>query len=140
MRRRFVQRARDAKLEVNRSESAVLAEIARTEGVNQATLAARLDMEPITLVRLIDRLQELGLAERRAQTGDRRVRTLWLTDAGWPVVARIMAIRRRVREEAMADLSPQASAALLDSLRAVRARLAAMSNDEPQGRTEAAEA
>lgn len=132
MRRRFVQRARDARLSITRSEAAVLAEIARTEGVNQATLAARLDLDPITLVRLIDRLQQLGLAERRAQAGDRRVRTLWLTDAAWPVVAQVMAIRQQVRSEALADLSAGESAVLLDLLRTVHARLAASVCADPQ--------
>jgi DNA-binding MarR family transcriptional regulator len=126
MRRRFAQRARDVRLELTRGESVVLAEIARTEGVNQATLAARLDMEPIALVRLIDRLQDLGLAERRALAGDRRVRTLWLTDAAGPVVTRILAIRAEVRAEALGGLSPEAAAALVESLRAVRSRLLAV--------------
>jgi len=140
MRRRFLRRVRDAGLGLNRSEAAALAEIARTQGVNQATLAARLDIEPITLVRLIDRLQERGLAERRAQAGDRRMRTLWLTDAAWPVVARFMAIRREVREEALADLSPDAAAALLAALRTVHGRLSAIVCGEPQAAPAHAEA
>jgi DNA-binding MarR family transcriptional regulator len=132
MQRRFVQRVRDEDIALTRSEAVILAEIARTEGVNQATLAARLDMEPITLVRLIDRLQDLGLAERRAQAGDRRVRTLWLTDAARPLVARIMALRKSIRDEALADLSPQAAATLLDALRTVRASLLSKACAEPE--------
>ncbi len=124
MRRRFVQRARDAGLPLNRSEAMVLGEIARTEGVNQATLAARLDMEPISLVRLLDRLEAMGLAERRPQPRDRRSRTLWLTEAGQPMVERIQAIRREVRAEALSGLSPDAAARLNEALLRVRASLA----------------
>jgi len=137
MRRRFAQRARDAGLGLNRSEAAVLAEIARTEGVNQTMLAARLDIEPITLVHLVDRLQDLGLAERRAQPGDRRMRTLWLTEAAWPVIEQILAIRRLVRQEAMADLTPDAAAALVSSLQTVRARLAQVCEEAPSPVAEA---
>ncbi len=126
MRRHFVRRVREQDIALNRSEAVVLAEIARTEGVNQATLAARLDMEPITLVRLIDRLHELGLAERRAQAGDRRVRTLWLTEAARPVVARILAVRKSISQEALADLSPEAVDGLLRALRSIRAQLLAL--------------
>jgi MarR family transcriptional regulator for hemolysin len=83
-------------------------------------------MEPITLVRLIDRLHELGLAERRAQAGDRRVRTLWLTEAARPVVARILAVRKSISQEALADLSPEAVDGLLRALRSIRAQLLAL--------------
>lgn len=119
MRRHFIQRARVAGLPLNRSEAAVLAEVAHAPGTSQAVLAARLEFEPITLVRLLDRLQSLGLVERRMHAGDRRVRCIWPTAAAEPVVAQIIAIRLSVRADALATLPPEQIAALLAGLRSV---------------------
>ena len=76
MRRRFVQRAREVGLPLNRSEASVLVWVDREPGLSQARLAARLDMEAISLVRLIDSLQEAGLIERRLDSRDRRIRNV----------------------------------------------------------------
>ncbi len=119
MRRHFIQRARAAGLPLNRSEAVVLGEVAHVPGTSQAALAARLELEPITLVRLLDRLQALGLIERRPMPGDRRVRCIWPTEAATPVVAQIMDIRLAVRADALAALSPDQIAALHIGLRSV---------------------
>ena len=68
--------------------------IASREGVSQAEVAAWLGIEPIALVRMLDKLHEEGLVERRSHPTDRRVRTLWLTPAAGPVVERILAHQR----------------------------------------------
>ena len=64
MRKRFEQRARAAALGLTRAQAAVLANLARQEGINQAALAQTLELEPITLARLLDRLQAVALIER----------------------------------------------------------------------------
>ncbi len=79
MRKRFEQNARD--LGLTRSTCAVLAHLARNEGIQQSALADILEIEPITLTRLLDRLEEMGLVERRQHPIDRRIRLLCLTDA-----------------------------------------------------------
>jgi MarR family transcriptional regulator, transcriptional regulator for hemolysin len=119
MRRHFIQRARAAGLPLNRSEAAVLAEVAHAPGTSQAVLAARLEFEPIALVRLLDRLQAQGLVERRMHAGDRRVRCIWPTKAAAPVVAQIKAVRLLVRADALAALPPEQVASLLAGLRSV---------------------
>src|SRR5215831_20035136 len=63
MRKRFEQRARAASLGLTRAQAAVLAHLARQEGINQAALAQLLELEPITLARLLDRLQAAVLIE-----------------------------------------------------------------------------
>jgi DNA-binding MarR family transcriptional regulator len=75
-----------------------------------------LDIEPIALVRMLDRLHEEALVERRLHPTDRRVRTLWLTPLGWRVVDRVLAINRDTREEACAGLSPAAREAMMRAL------------------------
>src|SRR5271154_975772 len=105
MRKRFEQVARANRLGLTRSQAAVLARLALQEGINQVTLAQLLELEPITLVRLLDRLQAAGLIERRADPQDRRARVLYLTERARPLLERVQVLAGEVREEAMAGLS-----------------------------------
>ena len=116
MRRRFERRVRQAGLPLTRLQAALLIRIARNPGLSQTAAASDLDIEPIALVRMIDRLHEEGLVERRAHATDRRVRTLWLTPLAWPVVERILKINLAVREEACAGLSPELRRLMIDTL------------------------
>src|SRR5260370_6872306 len=78
------QRARD--LGMTRGQWAVLARVERSEGLKQCELADTLDLQPITLTRLIDRLCDGGLIERRSDPDDRRAKRLYLTPAARPVL------------------------------------------------------
>jgi MarR family transcriptional regulator, transcriptional regulator for hemolysin len=124
IRRRFVQYARERGLPLNRSEAQVLVHVDREQGMSQAQLAEQLDLEAIALVRLIDSLQEAGLIERRPHPHDRRVRTLWLTEAAQPILAQVMAVRAEVRSQAMAGMTDADQEKLLDLLMTVRGNLA----------------
>ena len=124
MRRRFVQRAREDRLPLSRSEASVLLHVAHEQGISQTTLAAQLDIEPIALVRLLDSLQQAGLIERRPHPTDRRVRTVWLTPDAEPMLRRIRAVSATVRREATAGLSAAQVEALTGMLLAMRANLA----------------
>ena len=123
IRRRFDRRARQTGLAITRQQARALLSIARTEGLSQAAIATLLDIEPIALVRLLDRLHEEGLVERRLHPTDRRVRTLWLTPLGWTMVDRILAINAQIREEACAGLSAAARDALVRTLDHMKANL-----------------
>src|SRR5438067_11787446 len=116
MRRRFERRARQTGLSITRQQARALLSVARNEGLSQAAVATLLDIEPIALVRLLDRLHEEGLVERRLHPTDRPVRTLWLTPLGWTVVDRILAINAPIRDEACAGLSAAARAAFVRTL------------------------
>src|SRR5438270_10106122 len=116
MRRRFERRTRQTGLAITRQQARALLSVARNEGLSQAAVATLLDIEPIALVRLLDRLHEEGLVERHLHPTDRRVRTLWLTPLGWRVVDRVLAINRDTREEACAGLSPAAREAMMRAL------------------------
>ena len=124
MRRRFVQRSRELGLPLNRSEAAVLVHVDREPGMSQAQLAEQLDMEAISLVRLIDSLQEAGLIERRPHAHDRRIRTLFLTEAAQPILAQVRAVAAEVRAQAFTGMPEEAQEALLDLLVRVRGNLA----------------
>jgi MarR family transcriptional regulator for hemolysin len=124
MRRRFVQRAREVGLPLNRSEASVLVHVDREPGLSQAQLAEQLDMEAISLVRLIDSLQEAGLIERRPHAHDRRIRTLWLTGAAQPILAQVRSVADEVRAQAFGGLPDAEREVLLDLLVTVRENLA----------------
>src|SRR6476659_9601767 len=104
IKRRFERRARQMGLPITRQQAAVVLNIAGNEGVSQAEVAAWLGIEPIALVRMLDKLHEEGLVERRAHPTDRRVRTLWLTPAARPMITHILAINKAIREEAFAGM------------------------------------
>jgi DNA-binding MarR family transcriptional regulator len=115
-RRRFERRARQTGLPVTRQQARALLYIGRNEGLSQAAVATMLDIEPIALVRLLDRLHEEGLVERRLHPTDRRVRTLWLTPLAWGVLDRVLALNAEIREEACAGLPPAARDTLMRAL------------------------
>lgn len=123
IRRRFERQARQSGLALTRHQARTLLNIARDEGLSQAAIAMQLDIEPIALVRMLDRLHEEGLVERRPHATDRRVRTLWLTPSGWAAIERILAINAAVREEACAGLSPAARDVLMRTLDHMKSNL-----------------
>jgi DNA-binding MarR family transcriptional regulator len=124
VKRRFERRARQMGLPITRQQAAVVLNIASNEGVSQAEVATWLGIEPIALVRMLDKLHEEGLVERRAHPTDRRVRTLWLTPVARPVVTQILAINKAIREEAFAGMAAQARDTVIDILDGIKGNLA----------------
>src|ERR1700722_8885942 len=100
MRKRFDQRARS--LGLTRSQWQVLAHLQRHEGINQSGLAEILEIEPITIARLLDPMEQAGLVERRADPADRRARRLFLTERGKPMLEGGRLLGDEVRGEAFA--------------------------------------
>jgi MarR family transcriptional regulator, transcriptional regulator for hemolysin len=115
------QRARD--LGMTRAQWAVLARIESAEGLKQIELAETLDLQPITLTRLIDRLCDSGLIERRSDPDDRRVKRLYLTPAARPVLDGLSRIGKDVMATVIAGLDPAAVEQLLAQLLILKANL-----------------
>jgi DNA-binding MarR family transcriptional regulator len=88
MRRSFDERVRG--MGVTRPQWQVLNLLKLHSGSNQGALAELLEVEPITLGRMIDRLQEAGLVERRADPADRRAWRIHLTGKGEDLLERLM--------------------------------------------------
>jgi MarR family transcriptional regulator, transcriptional regulator for hemolysin len=123
IKRRFDRQARQTGLPITRRQAAVVLYIARNEGVSQSEVATWLDMEPIALVRMLDKLHEEGLVERRAHPTDRRIRTLWLTPDAHPVIERILVINQAIREEAFTGLPAQARETVITILDGIKDNL-----------------
>ena len=121
--RRFDQNGRARRVGLTRAQCRTLGYLARNEGINQAGLADLLEIRPMTLVRQIDRMEEAGWIERRADPADRRARRLYLTAKARPILGRIWNIANETRDEALARLSPNEAEQLIDLLHRVHATL-----------------
>jgi MarR family transcriptional regulator, transcriptional regulator for hemolysin len=121
LRRNFNRRAQA--LGLSQAQWRALAYLARQQGVSQASLADRLEIQPITLVRLLDRLQAAGLVTRRPDPHDRRAFRLYLTDRAQPLLARMWSIAAQTREQALAGMPIQRQRMLMKSLQHLRQNL-----------------
>jgi MarR family transcriptional regulator, transcriptional regulator for hemolysin len=117
------QRARD--LGMTRAQWAVLARIEKSEGLKQIELADTLDLQPISLTRLIDRLCDSGLIERRSDPDDRRAKRLYLTPAARPVLDGLARLGKDIMTTVLAGLEPAAVEQLLAQLLTLKVNLRA---------------
>jgi DNA-binding MarR family transcriptional regulator len=121
MRKRFDERARASGVTV--SQWRVLLTLLRYEGSNQGFLADLLEVEPITLCRMIDRLEEAGLVERRRDPSDRRAWLIHMTEKAHPVVEQLRSVADGLLTDARAGLSDAQYDELMAALTIVRANL-----------------
>ena len=96
---------------------ALLNVIGARDGAIQQELGAAMDIDPSTMVSLIDQLERAGLAKRRPSARDRRAREVTITAKGRRVLARGRAAATQVEEELLRGLSGDERAQLLDLLR-----------------------
>ncbi len=127
--RRFYDR-RAAELGVTRAQWRVLAWVGREPGLKQVELADRLDVEPITACRMVDRLEEAGLLERQRDPADRRAWRLALTAKAEPLLAQLRGLADDMSAEAFAGFSVGDEARMRDALALIRDNLDG--RDEPR--------
>ena len=108
---------------MNRAKWAVLARLERFEGLKQAELADMLDLQPISLTRLLDSLCDSGLIERRADPDDRRAKRLFLTEAARPLLRRLSELGEELMETALAGLDRDQQQTLLAGLSTIKENL-----------------
>ena len=123
MRKRFEQLARMRQLGFTRAQAAVIFNLARNEGTNQVSLAQQMELEPITLVRLLDKLEAIGLGERRPDPLDRRARNLFLSATAWPLLERIKGLIEEVQQEALAGFGADQHKVLVGMLVGMKSNL-----------------
>lgn len=129
LRRHFDRRLQS--LGLTQAQWRAIAHLARDEGLSQAALAERLEVKPITLARLIDRVEAAGWVERQADPDDRRVSRLYLTPQAAPILEEMRARAAETLEEAMAGISGRARDELVDVLWQMKQNLSAC---DPAGR------
>ena len=110
-----------------RAQWIVLFRLREQEGLSQVDLADVLELQPISLVRLLDRLVEHGLLERRHDPKDRRANRLFLTETGKQLVDDLDSLRDAIATDVLRDISQDSIETSLATLCDIKERIKALS-------------
>lgn len=102
-----------------------IAHIARDEGLNQSALAERLEVKPITIARLIDRMEKTGWVRRRPDEADRRATLLFLTAKAKPVLEKLQEHADEAMQAVLQGIGAEGEEALIAGLERMKLNLAA---------------
>jgi len=122
--RRFQERAQGFALTFPQCRA--LAVLSKNEGVSQKRLAELTEIDPMSLVRLLDRMEADGYVRRCAVPDDRRARALRITAKAKPILEQIFALAAATRAEALAQLGDPERTLLVELLERVHANLSAL--------------
>jgi MarR family transcriptional regulator, transcriptional regulator for hemolysin len=114
---------RAAQFGMTRAQWAVLVRLDRSEGLNQSELAEMLDLQPITLTRLLDKLCDSGLIERRPDPDDRRAKRLFLTSAARPLLEQLGSLGENTMSSALEGVAPEDVERMVSRLEVMRENL-----------------
>lgn len=128
LRRLFDERVRG--LGLTGPQARLLLSLERHPDRNQAFYAERLDIEPITLTRIVDRMEDAGWVARQADPADRRARILHLTDKSRGIVTRLRANVEGLTEDMLEGFAPSERALFAELLERVAVNLAAARQPE----------
>ena len=106
-----------------RAQWIVLFRLRQQEGLSQVDLADVLELQPISLVRLLDRLVEHGLVERRHHPRDRRANRLFLTASGRQLVDDLDSLRDAIATDVLQDIPAKAIETSLETLKEIKERI-----------------
>jgi MarR family transcriptional regulator for hemolysin len=121
---------------MTRAQWAVLVRLDLSEGLKQSELAELLDLQPITLTRLLDRLAHNGLIERRADPNDRRANRLFLTPAARPLLERLSDVGTDMMKTVLDGVDAKAIERMLRELETMLENLrGAINRNSPQSQT-----
>jgi MarR family transcriptional regulator, transcriptional regulator for hemolysin len=112
-----------AQFGITRAQWVVLARLDRSEGLKQSELAEVLDLQPISLTRLLDKLCESGLIERRADPIDRRAKRLFLTPAARPLLEKLAHLGEELMGTALSGVDRESVQHMIEKLGLVRENL-----------------
>ncbi len=103
-----------------------LLRVAENEGVSQVRLAELTDLEPMALVRILDRMESEGWLERRSDARDRRIRCLYMTPKGKPLLDDIRRLMELTWADAFSGISKDKSEMVTEVLDRVRDNLVSL--------------
>jgi DNA-binding MarR family transcriptional regulator len=113
-------------LNLTLAQCKVLCYLQRNEGISQVRLAYLTDTDPMTLVRILDRMEGDGLIERRPDPADRRARRLFLQASATPVLREIWRLSDCARAETLSGLSVADRAQLVNLMQRIHSNLDAL--------------
>ncbi len=125
---RLLRRNMDRRLQslaVTQAQWRAIVHLSRNEGMTQAALAESLEIQPITLTRLVDRMESAGWVERRTHPLDRRAVQLYLTPKSQPILEEMHARAAETMNEATRGIAPRAQRQLVAALGQLKDNLAA---------------
>ncbi len=120
---------------MTRAQGVILARLSRMPGMTQNEMASICEVEPITVGRLVDRLEARGLLERRLDPADRRIRRLHLLPAAQPILADIHLYKEQLLGEITHGLDPATIEIVTKALLQMKAQL---TMDQPAAKAAAA--
>jgi len=112
-----------AQFGMTRAQWVVLARLDRSEGLKQSELAEILDLQPISLTRLLDKLCDSGLIERRADPIDRRAKRLFLTPAARPLLEKLGDLGEELMGTALSGVDRESVQHMIEKLGVVKENL-----------------
>jgi len=112
-----------AQFGITRAQWVVLARLDRSEGLKQSELAEMLELQPISLTRLLDKLCDGGLIERRADPVDRRVKRLFLTPAARPLLEKLGDLGESLMATALAGVDRDSVERMVSQFEVVKENL-----------------
>ena len=112
-------------LELTQAQWRAIVHLSRNEGITQAALAESLEIQPITLTRLVDRMESAGWVERRTHPLDRRAVQLYLTPKSQPILEEMHARAAETLNEATRGIAPRAQRQLVATLEQIKHNLVA---------------
>jgi DNA-binding MarR family transcriptional regulator len=115
------------------AQARTLLHLARNEGISQVSLAQILEVQPITLLRQIDRLEDAGLVRRQTNTSDRRAQQLFLTPAAEPLLETISEMGGALTDQAFAGFTEERRTLALGLLKEIKNNLAVKAMDGRRG-------
>src|SRR5579871_5131619 len=125
-----------ARYGITRAQWAVLAKVERAEGMKQTELAEQMEMQPITLTRLIDKLCDNDWLERRGDENDRRVNRLYLRKAGRQLLGKLSGLRSELTATALEGINPADALRLLTQLETIKENVRTAIQNEGDARKE----
>jgi DNA-binding MarR family transcriptional regulator len=132
--RRYVNRfeVRAAEIPLNLAQAKALVRLEKNEGVSQARLAELAEVDAMTMVRILDRMEAEGLLERRPDPADRRARCLYLTAKAKPILSEIWRLSEEIRAEIFANVSKAEREQFMDVLERLYANISRLEGLAPQ--------
>jgi len=122
---------RGRQLGISRAQWTVLVRIERCEGIKQSELADMLDLQPISLTRVLDRLAENKLIERRADPNDRRANRLFLAPAARPLLEQLAGLAQDMLATVLEGLDAKTIERMLRDLQRIKENLRGAINRHP---------
>ena len=121
---------------MTRAQWALLKRLEANEGLKQSELADILDLQPITVTRLVDRLCDSGLIERRADPNDRRAKRLFLTPTAQPLMDQLDALGNELMNAILEGQPPEKTDAALTYLGAMKENLRRLLQENAEEKAE----